>query len=113
MAEDKKPVKLPRTAKGKKPVYFDNTTDKLISMVLTLMGEVSVMRDRLDTVERLAAKKGVFALGDIDNFEVGEDVAKIRSERRAAYIARVLKSVQDELEALQQQGDGLNTDVIQ
>lgn len=113
MADDKKPVKLPRTAKGKKPVYFDTTTDKLISMVLTLMGEVSVMRDRLDTVERLAAKKGVFALDDVENFEVSEEIAKVRSERRAAYIARVLKSVQDELDALQQQGDGQNTDVIQ
>jgi len=113
MADDKKPVKLPRTAKGKKPVYFDTTTDKLISMVLTLMGEVSVMRDRLDTVERLAAKKGVFALDDVENFDVNEEITKIRSERRAAYIARVLKSVQDELDALQQQGDGQNTDVIQ
>lgn len=111
MADDKKPVKLPRTAKGKKPVYFDSTTDKLLSMVLTLMGEVSVMRDRLDTVERLAAKKGVFSLDDIENYEMTEDVNKIRGERRAAYIARVLKSVQDELDSLQQQGDGLNVDI--
>ncbi|MBL8642517.1 MAG: hypothetical protein JNK21_01180 [Rhodospirillaceae bacterium] len=113
MADDKKPLKLPRTAKGKKPVYFDTTTDKLISMVLTLMGEVSVMRDRLDTVERLAEKKGVLKLDDIENFEISPEVGKIRSERRAAYIARVLKSVQDELDALQAQGDGMNVDVVQ
>jgi hypothetical protein len=113
MADDKKPVKLPRTAKGKKPVYFDSTTDKLISMVLTLMGEVSVMRDRLDTVERLAAKKGVFAIDDIENYEPDADVMKVRSERRAAYIARVLKSVQDELDALQAKDDGMNADVVQ
>jgi len=113
MADDKKPVKLPRTAKGKKPVYFDSTTDKLLSMVLTLMGEVSVMRDRLDTVERLAAKKGVFALDDVENYELSEEVNRVRGERRAAYIARVLKSVQDELDALQQQGDGMNVEMPQ
>ena len=112
MADDKKPVKLPRTAKGKKPVYFDSTTDKLISMVLTLMGEVSVMRDRLDTVERLAAKKGVFAIDDVETFEPDADVLKVRSERRAAYIARVLKSVQDELDALQAKDDGMNVEVV-
>ena len=112
MADDKKPVKLPRTAKGKKPVYFDTTTDKLISMVLTLMGEVSVMRDRLDTVERLAAKKGVFNLNDIEGFEPDAEVTKVRSERRAAYIARVLKSVQDELDALQAKDDGMNVEVV-
>ena len=49
MATDaKKPIKLPRTAKGKKPVYFDPVTDKLLSMIMTLMGELSVVRDRLD-----------------------------------------------------------------
>jgi len=111
MADDKKPIKLPRTAKGKKPIYFDSVTDKLLSMVLTLMGEVSVMRDRLDTVERLAAKKGVFSLDDIENYELTDEVNKIRSERRAAYIARVLKCVQDELDALQQQGDGMNVEI--
>jgi hypothetical protein len=75
------------------------------------MGEVSVMRDRLDTVERLAAKKGVFSLDDIENYELTDEVNKIRSERRAAYIARVLKCVQDELDALQQQGDGMNVEI--
>lgn len=114
MAEaEKKPIKLPRTAKGKKPIYFDPTTDKLLSMVLTLMGELSVVRDRLDTVERLAEKKGVFKLDDIETYDIPEDVNKIRMERRSAYIARVLKCVQDELDQLQQQGDGMNVDLPQ
>jgi len=114
MAEaEKKPIKLPRTAKGKKPIYFDPTTDKLLSMVLTLMGELSVVRDRLDTVERLAEKKGVFKVDDIETYDIPEDVNKIRMERRSAYIARVLKCVQDELDQLQQQGDGMNVDLPQ
>ena len=107
----KKPIKLPRTAKGKKPTYFDPVTDKLLSMVLTLMGEVSVMRDRLDTVERLAEKGKLFKIEDIENYDVPEEVNKIRMERRAAYIARVLKSVQDELDSLQQQGESTNVEM--
>ena len=107
----KKPVKLPRTAKGKKPVYFDSVTDKLLSMVLTLMGELSVVRDRLDTVERLIEKHKLFKQDDIESYELSDEVNAIRSDRRAAYIARVLKSVQDELESLQQQGEGTNTEV--
>ena len=106
-----KPVKLPRTAKGKKPIYFDSVTDKLLSMVLTLMGELSVMRDRLDTVERLIEKHKLFKQDEIEGFELSDEVNAIRTERRAAYIARVLKSVQDELESLQAQGEGLNTEV--
>ena len=108
--DDQKKIKLPRTAKGKKPQYFsDPTIDKLLSMVLTLMGELSVTRDRLDTVERLIEKNGLFNLDDIENYDIPEDVNQIRMERRSAYIARVLKCVQDELDALQQQGDQANT----
>jgi hypothetical protein len=107
----KKPVKLPRTAKGKKPIYFDSVTDKLLSMVLTLMGELSVTRDRLDTVERLIEKHALFKQDEIETYELSDEVNRIRTERRAAYIARVLKSVQDELESLQQQGEATNTEV--
>jgi len=107
-----KKIKLPRTAKGKKPQYFsDPTIDKLLSMVLTLMGELSVTRDRLDTVERLIEANKLFKQDEIDSYDIPEDVNLIRSERRSAYIARVLKCVQDELEMLQQKGDGKNVDL--
>ncbi len=110
--DDQKKIKLPRTAKGKKPQYFsDPTIDKLLSMVLTLMGELSVTRDRLDTVERLIEKNGLFKVDDIESYDIPEEVNEIRMERRSAYIARVLKCVQDELEALQQQGGALNTEL--
>ena len=105
-------VKLPRTAKGKKPVYFDSVTDKLFSMVLTLMGELSVMRDRLDTVERLIETHKLFKQDDIEGFELTDEINAVRNERRAAYIARVLKTVHDELESLKAGDGGDNPEVI-
>jgi hypothetical protein len=110
--DDQKKIKLPRTAKGKKPQYFsDPTVDKLLSMVLTLMGELSVTRDRLDTVERLIEKHGLFKVDDIEHYEIPEDVDQIRTERRSTYIARVLKCVQDELDSLQDKGSGKNVEM--
>lgn len=103
-------IKLPRTAKGKKPQYFaDPTIDKLLSMVLALMGELSVTRDRLDTVENLIEKHGLFKIDEIENYEIPETVNQKRTERRSAYIARVLKTVQDELDALTQKDSGENS----
>lgn len=96
-AEGETASKLPRTARGRKPVYLDSVTDKLLSTVLTLAGELSVTLDRLDTVERLLEKHQLIAQEEIDNFEPSESVYRLRMERRAAYIARVLKSVQDEI----------------
>jgi len=89
--------KLLRTAKGKKPVYFDDVTDKLLSMVVALVGEVSVLRDRLDTVEQLAAGKGVLTSDEVDHYALSEDQHRLRSERRDAYLARVMKSLHDEI----------------
>ncbi len=108
MAIDKpqKKIRLQRTAKGKRPQYFsDPTMDKLLSMTLVLMEELSVTRDRLDTVERLIEKHKLFSQDDVENFELTEEIDEIRSERRMAYIARVLKCVQDEIEHLKQMAD--------
>ena len=91
------PPKLLRTAKGKKPVYFDDVTDKLLSMVVALVGEVSVLRDRLDTVEQLAARKGVLTSEEVDGYELSDDQHRQRGERRDAYLARVMKSLHDEI----------------
>lgn len=96
------PVKLRRTARGKKPVYFDETTDKLLSMVLVLTGELSVMRDRLDTVELLAEQRGVFLQSEIDLFEITPELHRLRDDRRAAYLARVMKCVQDDIDRMTQ-----------
>ena len=69
------PAQLKRKAKGQRPTFFDDPdTDKLVSMLMGLAGEVSVMRDRMDTIERLLGQKGLLTQSDIDNFEPSEDV---------------------------------------
>ncbi len=92
--------KLPRVAKGRRPVYFDPATDRLIQMVTTLMGEVSVLRDRLDTVEQLIEKHGVFPQSEIDAFEPSEAALARRAGERSAYLSRMLRGMQDELDAM-------------
>ena len=51
-------------------------------MLMGLAGEVSVMRDRMDTVERLLGEKGLLTQSDIDNFVPSEDVLMQRAETR-------------------------------
>ena len=46
--------------KGRNPHFFDDPNiDRLLTMIMELSSEESVMRDRLDTHERLAARKGL------------------------------------------------------
>jgi DNA-binding transcriptional ArsR family regulator len=45
---------LKRKAKGERPYFFDDpNVDRVVSMVMGLAGEVAVLHDRLDTLERL------------------------------------------------------------
>jgi hypothetical protein len=93
-------LKMQRTPKGKKPVYFDETTDRLLSMVVALTAEVAVLRGRLDTVEQLSEKGGALKQADIEAFELTpEDVAR-RAAWTEAYLGRVMKGVADDIERM-------------
>jgi hypothetical protein len=91
---------MTKSAKGKRPVYFENPeTDQLLAMVLALAEEVSVLRDRLDAVERLAQAKGLLSQTEIETYQPNPQAATEREQQRAAYIARILRIVQTDLEA--------------
>ena len=90
-------VKLPRTAKGERPYYFDDpAVDKLLSMLMGLAGEVSVMRDRMDTVERLAEEKGVFGQADIEAYQPTPAVLVARAKRREEFLNEITRIIQVE-----------------
>lgn len=92
---------MAKKAKGKRPIYFDDPqTDKLLTIILALAGEVSVLHERLDTLERLAEAKGLVNLEEIETYEPDERVAQEREQWRQAYLDRVLRVVREELETL-------------
>jgi hypothetical protein len=94
-------ARIARVAKGKKPQYFaDPATDKLLWMTISLMQELSVTRDRLDSVERLLDKKKLLKLRDIEKFVPSGTAAAERDARRGAYVDRVMRAVQADLEGV-------------
>lgn len=94
-------IERPKVAKGRRPYFFDDpSVDKLLAMVMALTGEVSVLLDRIDTHEKLAAAKIWPTAENIEAFEITEDVERERDQRRTAYLDRVMRIVTDELERL-------------
>lgn len=99
------PVRIARVAKGKKPQYFsDPAIDKLLWMTMTLMEELSVTRDRLDTVERILAGKRVLKAAEIEGFVPTEAAAGERNLRRAAFVDRMMRAVHAELDEVTARG---------
>lgn len=90
--------RLARVARGRRPQYFsDPAIDKLLSITLSLVAELSVTRDRLDTLERMLASRKVLRLADLEAYVPPDDVEAAREQRRRAYLARVLRAVEAEL----------------
>jgi hypothetical protein len=88
-------------AKGKRPYFFAaEDTERLMTIVMALAQETAVMRERMDTIERLLDRKGVIARGDIDRFEPTKSEADERGAWTQEFIARILRILQQEREAL-------------
>ena len=85
---------IPRKAKGKRPQYFeDPAVDKLHLMLMAVMEELSVTKDRMDTIERLIEDKGLFKRNSIDNFKPTPEAEIERTQQRLQYISRVMRSI--------------------
>lgn len=95
-------VKLQLKARGQRPAYFaDPAIDQVLSITLALAGEVAVLRDRLDTVERML-ENGV----PVTRAAIAAHVpdAVVRAERdawRECFLDVVLRAVHQEREALE------------
>lgn len=92
-------LQLPRKAKGQRPAYFsDPAVDKLLSMTIALAGEVSVLRDRMDTIEQLLERGEKVSRDAIDAFIPDAEVRAQRDERRDQFISVILKTLHEEVE---------------
>jgi hypothetical protein len=93
---------MSRKAKGKRPIYFENPeSDKLLAITMALAGEVAVVRERLDTIERLLAAKGTLTKAKIESYRPGEKIVAERERWRAEYLERLLRIVHHELESVE------------
>ena len=90
-------------AKGGRPYFYDDpAVERVLNITMAVAGELAVVRERLDTIERLLEQKGILSQNEIDSFEPDGAIAEERQRWHASYIARILRIVQQELEALEQ-----------
>jgi len=88
-------------AKGKRPYFFDDpNVERVLSITMAVAGELAVVRQRLDTLEELLAKRGSITKADIEAFTPNEQQAEARGRWNQEYLARILRILQQEREAL-------------
>jgi hypothetical protein len=92
----------PRKALGpERPIYFDSSdVDRVMSVVLALASEVSALRDRVDTHERLAANGIVADAATIEAYTPDPATLEMRAGWRDAYIRRLFRVIVEDVEEL-------------
>lgn len=89
-------------AKGKRPYFFkDADVERLLGIVMAVAMENAVTRQRLDALERLVEQKGLLTRAELEQFAPDRDAEAERTLWMKEYIARVLRMVQQETEAIQ------------
>jgi hypothetical protein len=87
-------------AKGKRPQYLDPEDERILSILMALAGEVSVMRERMDTIERLLDAKGMISREDIESYSPDLETGRERNLITREYIARIMRAVHQDMQAL-------------
>lgn len=97
------PVTLAGTkAKGKRPWFLkDPDVERVMNITLALVQEVSVIRERMDTIERLLERDGAVTKASIEAFTPTKREAEERGAWTQEYIARVLRIIQQDREAIE------------
>lgn len=106
-------ARLPRGAKGEAPQYFDEPeVGGVLAMVVALTGELAVMRDRLDTVERLLDTGEPVSREAIARYAPSEAVRAERDAWRQQLLAIVFRGVHEERERLAREPAPRYEDVV-
>ena len=86
-----------RRAKGKRPEYFeDPALDRLYSAA-----EVSALRERQVTGERLLETKGTISREDIETYKPDREAGEERGLATRAYVSRIMRGFQQQVEAME------------
>ena len=92
-----------RKAKGKRPQFFDNPeSERLMGILMAVVEELAVTRERVDTLERVLEQSGDLDRAAIEAYHPSPDEARERGLMHQEYIARVLRVLQQEREALEE-----------
>ena len=93
---DEAPQTPPAPA-GRAAFFDDPMIDHLLATITNLTMELSVTRERLDSLERLLAQQGTVAAGAIDAMHHDPDAQRQRAGQRTQLVTSVFANITEEL----------------
>lgn len=88
-------------SKGGRPYFLDDpAVERVLNISMAVAAEVAVLHERMDTIERLLEVKGVLSRKEIEEYVPDDQAAEERQTWHARFTARILRIVQQEVEAV-------------
>ena len=88
-------------SKGGRPYFLDDpAVERVLNISMAVAAEVAVLHERMDTIERLLEAKGVLNRKEIEEYIPDDQAAEERQTWHARFTARILRIVQQEVEAV-------------
>jgi hypothetical protein len=79
-----------RHARGKRPEFYGTPgLDHAMSMIMVLASELNVLRDRLDSAERVAKAQGLDLAAGIEALQLDQQALEEREAWRQDFFARL------------------------
>ncbi len=88
--------------KGARPYFFeDPAVERVMNITMAIGMELAVMRERMDSIERLLDEKGVVSREDINSYTPkNKQIETERQQWHSEYISRILRIIQQEMEQM-------------
>ena len=88
-------TQIPLTQKGKRPSFFDESAvDQVVTMMLEMMAELWVVKERVYTLEKVLGEAGIAAKEQIEACEFDdEERAELEGARRK-FVETVMRSLE-------------------
>lgn len=88
-------------SKGGRPYFLeDPAVERVLNISMAIAADLAVLHERLDTIERLLEARGHLNRKDIEAFVPDDSVAEERQTWHARFSARILRIIQQEVEAV-------------
>ncbi len=79
-----------KDSKGKRPHFYEGQgMDQAMSMIMVLANELSVLRDRLDSAERVAKAGGLDLAAGIEALTLDQAALESREQARQDFLGRL------------------------
>jgi hypothetical protein len=79
-----------KDVKGKRPAFYEAPgMDQAMSMIMVLANEIAVIRDRLDSAERVAKASGIDLAAGIEALELDQPALEAREAWRQDFLERL------------------------